>query len=333
MYPNGKYVDDETDAISEVIRSKRNKQVSIIHTNSMKYSEACTIFDIHPDDSLDIISLKKQYRKLSLKYHPDKNSSPDAVDKFQQLHEAYVVLLHDIEMDSDNPIDPLEEFRVDMDFSTIFSKYCENESIMHIMGIFQNKTMHLIEQMDKDVLRRIYRFLCKNRTKFPAVIQHVESLLKSTLQKDVHYVLYPQLSDVFACNVYKHCEGDKTYIVPLWMEESIFDRDEPGDIIVTCITMCPEDTYIDEYHHIHKTVYWNIHDVWSAEFCPSVEVGGCLFQINIEELHMKRKQTVVFKNQGIPIGHTVDVFNVTKKGDVIIHIDISVPDLSTNFVT
>lgn len=36
--------------------------------------------------------IKKAYRKLSLKYHPDKNSSPDASQKFAEIAAAYDVL-------------------------------------------------------------------------------------------------------------------------------------------------------------------------------------------------------------------------------------------------
>ena len=36
--------------------------------------------------------LKKAFRSLARKYHPDKNDSPDADEKFKEIQEAYAVL-------------------------------------------------------------------------------------------------------------------------------------------------------------------------------------------------------------------------------------------------
>ena len=52
---------------------------------------ACKILDVNVTSEHDIseITLIKQYRKMSLLYHPDKNKSIDAVQKFQEIHDSY----------------------------------------------------------------------------------------------------------------------------------------------------------------------------------------------------------------------------------------------------
>tara|TARA_B110000208_G_scaffold23634_1_gene30213 strand:+ start:16338 stop:17564 length:1227 start_codon:yes stop_codon:yes gene_type:complete len=47
------------------------------------------------DKKSDKKTIKKAYRKGSLKWHPDKNSSADAKGKFQEINEAYAVLSDD----------------------------------------------------------------------------------------------------------------------------------------------------------------------------------------------------------------------------------------------
>ncbi|MEE8401101.1 MAG: molecular chaperone DnaJ [Candidatus Hydrothermarchaeaceae archaeon] len=48
------------------------------------------ILGISKDASKD--SVKKAYRKLAMKYHPDRNKAPDAEEKFKEISESYGVL-------------------------------------------------------------------------------------------------------------------------------------------------------------------------------------------------------------------------------------------------
>lgn len=36
--------------------------------------------------------IRRAYRKLAMRYHPDRNGSPEAAEKFKQVREAYAVL-------------------------------------------------------------------------------------------------------------------------------------------------------------------------------------------------------------------------------------------------
>lgn len=46
------------------------------------------------DENASEIDIKKAYKRLAKKYHPDLNKEPDAKDKFIQIHEAYTKLLN-----------------------------------------------------------------------------------------------------------------------------------------------------------------------------------------------------------------------------------------------
>lgn len=56
----------------------------------MEYKDYYKVMGVERDASQD--DIKRAYRKLARKYHPDVSSEADAEDRFQQLQEAYEVL-------------------------------------------------------------------------------------------------------------------------------------------------------------------------------------------------------------------------------------------------
>ena len=58
----------------------------------MNYQRACETLLINPKDiSLEVI--RKQYKLMALKYHPDKNSADDADDVYREIKEAHDYLI------------------------------------------------------------------------------------------------------------------------------------------------------------------------------------------------------------------------------------------------
>lgn len=58
--------------------------------STVKETKYYDILGIHPDATEN--DIKRAYKKLALQYHPDKNTSPDASDRFKAISEAYEIL-------------------------------------------------------------------------------------------------------------------------------------------------------------------------------------------------------------------------------------------------
>ncbi|CAD8154450.1 unnamed protein product [Paramecium pentaurelia] len=68
----------------------------------------------------DLESVKKQFRKLSLKYHPDKNDSPGAHEKYKKITHAYQEII-DGNADKDDDEMPFNNRRYSQPFTRTYT--------------------------------------------------------------------------------------------------------------------------------------------------------------------------------------------------------------------
>jgi len=307
----------------------------------MNEQEACRILECTLEIGMDKDQLKRQYRKMCLKYHPDKNPDPATNSHFHQILSAYEYLYAELENDETFLPEPTEKSTTE----TISEKYIFlwNWIVQYTTDAFLPKIMQWLDRIDKDTLLEMYEWLCKKRkdvseetsliSKTDLILQHIRSLLQSSLKKRIQHdkfvILYPSLADVFAANVYCHVENDHSYMIPTWMEESIFDLlpetdSTMGELIVQCIPKCPEGVYIDSKHHVHKHITLDFSELWDQDdsYEISTEIVGNLFTFTKGELLLRKTQTIVIPRRGIPCGNPQEIFDISKRSNVVLHINI-----------
>ena len=304
----------------------------------MNYNIACENLGIDKNKKITKDFLKKVYRMNALKYHPDKNSSPNASIKFQEIHSSYEYLMKSLEYNVFNGNDENngneDEETEHTGYSGILFSFLKNimkkdgntDGLYYIIidkisNTCEKKALELIQKIDKNKLLKIYEII-KKYGEFlhfsNDFIDKIQEVLNDKIKNDECIILNPSIDDLFANNLYKLKVNDFTYIVPLWHDELIYDN-SGNDIYVKCFPVLPNNVTIDEKNNIHIECKYDIKEILPLEFIE-VNVGNNIFDIFTKELMIKPNQTVVLKNEGISKINTKDIYDISKKSDVYLHI-------------
>ena len=322
----------------------------------MDLIQAMEIMEIEMDEITKITlgTLKKKYHKLALLNHPDKNgNSIEATEKFKEIGVAYEVLKRELALL--NPLDEDSEKQppqMNTGYSSVLNMFLESilqgnynefilSTIKDIVSGCKEISIKMFDKLDRETSLVIYDFILKYKN-----ILHVSDSILNLLRevilekfKDIQiYVLNPSIDDLFENNVYK-LEINKTlYFVPLWHGELYFDANidnkkeeeersvervlssNEHDIIVKCIPDLPPHMNIDE----NNNLYVNINIPFQASLLKDksipIYLGKKRFEIEIDCLLIKEKQTYVFKRMGISVINENDMYNVERKGDIYVKI-------------
>jgi hypothetical protein len=261
--------------------------------------------------------LKRQYRLKALRYHPDKNPSPDANDQFLLVREAYEYL-----SDHNSPIENLS-------YVDLLKEFLNNKSpIIHIIisklsQMCEEKAFNLINSIDKLILMDIYKLLIANREilYIPDIfIEEIRKILISKSQGDERIILNPSLDDLWKDNLYKLSIDERIYLIPLWHHELVYDN-SGCDLYVKCNPILPDNVEIDENNNIIVSLEYNVSDLLKTDKM-NVLLGGREFSFRPEELRMLKRQQLTYTGIGISRIKPQNIYDVTSRSDVIFDVEL-----------
>lgn len=302
---------------------------------------ACDILDLDPSEELDEAEIKRQYRRKALQNHPDKNpQTATATQTFQQIHEAYQYLLQHPEGTTPPP-SSYQDLLFDY-INSLFSSSSSSSSSSHrfqdvatqlfytiadrLTTQCEEKALSMLEHMDRGTFVKVYNLLkkCGDVLLIPEEWkQKLDALHESKTGQDHVVVLKPRLEDLFDDNVFRVTIDEHTFYIPLWHHELVYDRpgSDGGELTVQCAPTLPSNMMLDEHNnlqvHIQKdrSSIWDLPETLDIPICSNKTVI-----IDKKMLFLRNYQRVTFKSQGISRIHDRDIYDVSKRADIVVHL-------------
>lgn len=294
----------------------------------MNYNKACRILKIEKNNN--IVNIKKQYRVLALKYHPDKNkNSLESNEKFKEINEAYDYLLQyndgETNVENNNYENIYNEF-----IKSLFESNTNNTLLISIFMNFidinniDNSCLELIRKLDNDTAIFMYNIILKYREIFLLTddfIDKIKDEINRKIKEDILITLNPSLDDLLEDNVYILKEKDNIFYVPLWHHEIHYKLNDKNKVIVFCNPQLDKNIEIDDNNDIILYKKININTLLENENIV-INIGKKELILESKKLHIMKYQHFIFKKKGISIINNNNYYDNSNKSDIIVSIEL-----------
>lgn len=312
----------------------------------MNFKEAFDVLEIdfinikYEDLTLDY--LKRRYRKMALKYHPDKNgNTEESTEKFKKINEAYNYLKKELKylkpeyFVNETEDEIIDDSNVYLNVLTNFIKSVVKGNYSEIIAKIVNDilvtgkrlSLKIFEDLDKDIALNVFVFLSRYKSLLHLSDELLERVKLMVLHKYDNveiYKLNPSINDIINNNLYKLYVDEKLFLVPLWHNESYYDV-SGCEIIAICDPDLPSNMKIDDDNNLIITLELSSHELPKMlinEKPLTFNIGDKTFSIPIDKLYIKREQYYYLKGQGL-VNVKKDIYDLSDKSDIIVKINFS----------
>lgn len=318
----------------------------------MDYIKAFEILEINIKYSdLTPKYLKTQYRKLALKYHPDKNGNTlESNEHFKNINDAYHYLNDQLniyynnyeyeEKSDDDDDDDESSYNSHTQYLNVLKNFIKSvididnreytdvltKIINDIIITGKQVSFRIFEGLDKDIILNILVFLSKYKSVLNLnndLIDYINRLVMDKYKNVEIYKLNPSIHDLMQNNFYKLTVNQELFLVPLWHYQSYFDGSS-CEIIAICEPNLPDNMMIDDESNLFIELKINKNEIMKHimnETNIDIDIGGKKYIINISNLYMKKEQYYYLKNRGLTKVKN-DICDVKEKADIIFKIMI-----------
>lgn len=289
-------------------------------------------------------------------------NSDESTAKFKEINEAYLYLYGIYNNNNDNSKnyhDKHHEYENESNhcYAKLFSKFVSSlmnkfsktqiSTLQIIIQLLMNKcatlTSTMFDCMDRESLLFIHKLIIKYHSILEIGTDRlniIRDIINKKLQENDIIIIQPTISELFNENNIQVIEHEKKiYYVPLWHTEIYYNihrhhdkfdkmsdeskkKQEREELIVKCIPNLPEHIYIDEINNIYIHVRTRAKNLFNQTKLNIFISDSVSFDIPIHTLEFKTHQTITLKKCGIPMINTENMYDVSEKMNVIIHLEI-----------
>jgi hypothetical protein len=299
----------------------------------MNYDKAVYILKLGNDVSIE--NIKKQYRLLALKYHPDKNLDKDTNNLFIEINESYEFLLAHNKIHI-NSTENSYQFIFNDFLKSLFGSNVQADLLFsfihHLTTNYTEKFMddiskEIVDKMDKDSVIFLYNLLVKYREILNIsdnIVNEIKRKIEGKIKEDQIVVLNPSIKDLINDNIYVLKLNNEKFFVPLWHHELNYITEcngKPQSLNVFCKPELPREIELNENNDLIIYIRRDIKEILEKKIL-TYNFGNKVIVINSHELKLVKYQHFVKTGCGISRINTNDFYNNNEKSDIIFIIEL-----------